>query len=261
VASATSALPPANDSEPVPAAVCSAVRSGDVPTDRLERLARGFNLTGLLDRDEPRRPDVKLLGRLRAKGFTHIRLTVDGEAMMPAFANADAINDRLTELGQAVSLLLQLDYAVIIDMHPGGRFKALHGDDPDRALQQLEAAWRLVATRFANTAPDRIFIELLNEPSVRQSVWTEQAGALAAFIRRLAPNHTLIYGPAGSQNVRALEAITPLDVSNVVYAVHFYEPWNLRIKGSIGPERIIRCAICKGYLFPYGRAKPKQTPW
>jgi endoglucanase len=141
--------------------------------------------------------------------------------MMPAFANADAVNDRLTELGQAVSLLLKLDYAVIIDMHPGSRFKALHGDDPDRALQQLEAAWRLVATRFASTAPDRIFFELLNEPSVRQSVWTEQAGELAAFIRRLAPNHTLIYGPAGSQNVRALEAMTPLDVSNVVYAVHF----------------------------------------
>ena len=58
-----------------------------------------------------------------------------------------------------------------------------------------------------------------------------QAGELAAFIRRLAPNHTLIYGPAGSQNVRALEAIAPLEVSNVVYAVHFYEPLEFTHQG------------------------------
>lgn len=219
------AFPPTKASgDPVPAAVCAAVRSGDVPAERLERLARGFNLTGWLDQDPPRRPDLDVLARLRAKGFTHIRLPVDGEALMPAFADAGAINDRLNALDEAVSRLLGLGYAVIVDMHPGGRFKALHVEDPDRGLQQLEAAWRLVAARFAGSDPGLVFFELLNEPSVRQSVWQGQAATLAAMVRGLAPNHTLIYGPAASENVQALAAITPLNVPNVVYAVHFYEP-------------------------------------
>jgi endoglucanase len=224
-ASAALASPPAKDNrDPVPGALCAAMRSSDVPAERLERLARGFNLTGWLDQDTPRQPDLDVLKRLRAKGFTHIRLPVDGEALMPDFANAGAIDDRLNALDEAVSRLLALGYAVIVDMHPGSRFKALHVEDPDRGLQQLEAAWRLIAARFAGRDPGLVFFELLNEPSVRQSVWEGQAEALAAMVRGLAPNHTLIYGPAGSENVQALAAITPLAVANVVYAVHFYEP-------------------------------------
>jgi endoglucanase len=157
-------------------------------------------------------------------GFTHVRLPVDGEALMPAFADPEAIGERLRQVDLAVDLLLRLDYAVIVDMHPGSRFANLQEKDPDRALLALETAWRKLAGRLASRDPARVFFELQNEPALSQSIWHDQAAKLAATIRTLAPNHTLIYGPSGAQDVTRLAGIEPLDVPNVVYAIHFYQP-------------------------------------
>ena len=43
-------------------------------------------------------------------------------------------------------------------------------------------------------------------------------------MRRLAPRHTLVLGPAQDQRIEALEALTPVADANVVYAIHFYDP-------------------------------------
>jgi endoglucanase len=157
-------------------------------------------------------------------GFTHVRLPVDGEALMPAFADSKGIADKLREVDLAVDLLLTLDYAVIIDMHPGSRFARLQESNPDRALDQLETAWSALAGRLVSRDPERVFFELLNEPAVGQATWQDQAAKLAAAIRTLAPDHTLIYGPSGAQEVTRLAAIEPLNLPNVVYASHFYQP-------------------------------------
>ena len=164
-------------------------------------------------------------------GFSHVRLPVYGEALMAAFSDRETIAERLRQVDLAVDLLLTLDYAVIVDMHPGGRFKALHTADPDRAFEQLEAAWRALAQRLSGRDPDRIFFELLNEPTVSQSVWDAQAARLAASIRKLAPDHTLILAPTGAQDVAALRATEPLDVPNAVYAIHFYSPMEFTHQG------------------------------
>lgn len=211
--------------------VCAAVESGDVPRKRLAWLARGFNLVGWVDREEPRRPDLGLLSRLRGLGFTHVRLPVDGEALMPAFADKETIAERVRQVDLAVDLLLTLDYAVIVDMHPGSRFKAMHAAELDRAFEQLEVAWRALAERLSARDADRVFFELLNEPTVSQSIWDAQAVKLAAAIRKLAPDHTLIFGPSGAQEVATLAATEPLDLPNVVYAVHFYAPMEFTHQG------------------------------
>lgn len=171
-------------------------------------------------------------------GFTHVRLPVDGEALMPAFADRDKIEQRLHEVDLAVDLLLTLDYAVIIDMHPsGGRLAGLHELDPARAFDQLQAAWRALSSRLAARDPDRVFFELLNEPAVDQSIWQDEAVKLATTIRELAPNHTLIYGPSGAQDVPRLQAIEPLEVPNLVYAIHFYQPMVFTHQGRDWGER------------------------
>jgi endoglucanase len=241
---------------PEAAAVCAAIRSGGVPGARLAWLARGFNLTGWVDRDEPRRPDLGLLSRLRGLGFNHVRLPVYGEALMAAFSDRETIAERLRQVDLGVDLLLTLDYAVIVDMHPGGRFKALHTADPDRAFEQLEAAWRALAQRLSGRDPDRVFFELLNEPTVSQSVWDAQAARLAASIRKLAPDHTLILGPTGAQDVAALRATEPLDVPNAVYAIHFYSPMEFTHQGLdwAGETPL---AELRGVPYPLAKDDPK----
>jgi endoglucanase len=215
---------PSSAEENEAAAVCAAVDSSDVAVYRLKRLARGYNLTGWLDRNPSRVPDETLLASLNSKGFNHVRLPIDGEALMPMFAAPDVRHDKLVALDRAVTKLLGFGYAVIIDMHPGARFSALHRHSPDDGYRQLEIAWRDIATLFADRAPDQIFFELLNEPRIRQSVWERQARQLAAAMRRVAPDHTLIYGTANAQDIHTLTSSSPLEIPNVVYAVHFYDP-------------------------------------
>lgn len=246
-----------NANAPSPQLVCESVHSGDVPPIRLERLSRGFNLSGWLDSETPRRPDSELLARLRRLGFTHIRLPVEAEALMPAFARAADASLRLAELEEAVGLLLKLDFGVIIDMHPGERFQTLHDTDPDGALEQLAAAWRQVATRFAGRDPDRVFFELLNEPAPPQLVWQPQAEALAAAIRAIAPDHTLIFGPAGFQTVSALAGSAPLSIRNVVYAVHFYQPMEFTHQGLDWGDEDSPLRSLRGVPYPLRNGDPR----
>jgi endoglucanase len=100
------------------------------------------------------------------------------------------------------------------------------------------------------------FFELLNEPAVGQSIWQDEALKLAATIRELAPDHTLIYGPSGAQNVSRLEAIEPLKVPNVVYAIHFYQPMEFTHQGRDWGERT-PLADLKGVPYPLVEDDPR----
>lgn len=187
-------------------------------------LARGFNLTGWLDGKETRRPDPLALADLRRRGFTHIRLPVAAERLMEAFsAPADVVRD-LAELDRAIDMLLAAGFAVSLDLHPGGWLGPLHVAQPDRALELIENLWRMLAGRYAARSPERLFFEVLNEPSVKPEIWKTQGPRLVDTIRAEAPRHTVVYGPANFQRIDALTEIAPLAQSNVVYAVHFYDP-------------------------------------
>ncbi len=213
----------AEDSPPSTTAPACEARIG-VPPSRLAALARGFNLPGWLEGGTPRRPDTGVLAGLRARGFSHIRLPVGAERLMEEFSLRTDVARQLAELDLAVDTLNRLGFAVSVDMHPAERFGRMHVAAPDKAFGLLEALWRQLARRYAGRSPDRVFLEVLNEPTVDRSIWQEQGPRLAAAIRREAPNHTIIYGHADYQRVDALENVVPLADSNVVYAAHFYDP-------------------------------------
>src|SRR2546422_11227461 len=87
---------------------CAAQAGGGAPPARLALLARGFNLPGWLEGPSVRRPDLKVLASLHARGFTHIRLPVDGERLMEAFSTGGEIAQQRTELDPAVHALTGL---------------------------------------------------------------------------------------------------------------------------------------------------------
>ncbi|WP_336487914.1 glycoside hydrolase family 5 protein [Methylobacterium nigriterrae] len=221
--------------DPGPAATarsCAAPGRGAVPPGRLQALARGFSLPGWTDQWPPREPDVAMLARLRQLGLSHVRLPVTLEAISDDFGGPAVAARSLGQIDAALATLLRLGYAVSLDMHPAARFQELHRQDPDRALVVLLAAWRRLAGHYAGTPADRVFFEVLNEPVVEREVWARQGPKVVAQIRTIAPGHTLIYGPTFFQRPEALDAITPLEDENIIYAVHFYDPVSFTHQGQ-----------------------------
>jgi endoglucanase len=213
-----------------------------VPPERLAVLARGFNLPDWMGGRRTRQPDVAVLAHLFDRGFTHIRLPVLPERLMPAFSPAPAIAGDLPTLDLAIDALLAIGFAVSLDLHPGGDLGDLHRSAPDRALGLIDALWAELAARYAGRNPDRLFFEVLNEPGVDAAIWARQGPQLATTIRRAAPSHTIIYAPPNFQRIDALLTLDLLALSNVIYAVHFYDPMVFTHQGldwSEGPLRYL----------------------
>ena len=218
---------PASAQRPVPAPqrpVCDTLPASTVPSARLATLARGFNLTGWLDGADVRRPDQTVLASLRRRGFTHVRLPVTAERLMEAFTEPPEVVRRAAELDSAIDGLIAIGFGVSLDLHPGQRLGRLHVADPAGAFELIATLWARLARRYVDRPTDRLFFEVLNEPSVDRKIWDEQGPRLVDVIRRAAPDHTIIYGPANYQRIDALLELAPLSQPNVVYAVHFYDP-------------------------------------
>lgn len=222
---------------------CEAQATSGVPQSRLAALARGFNLPGWLEGPTTHRPDPAVLARLHARGFTHIRLPVGAERLIEEFSARGEAARTLAELDFAIDMLTRLGYSVSIDMHPGDRIGHLEVTDPQRAFGLLEGVWRQLAHRYAARSPDRLFFEVLNEPTVGWAIWNEQGPRLAAAIRREAPLHTIIFGHPDYQRIDALAKVAPLLDTNVVHAAHFYDPMIFTHQGldwSDDPLRYLR---------------------
>jgi endoglucanase len=228
------------------AAVCAASVASGVSSSRLATLARGFNLTGWVDSWPPQRPSQEALARLYVRGFTHIRLPLNAELLIGDFNDTDPLALHLNELDRAIASLLDIGFAVSIDLHPGSKFGRLHQINPERGLELLDGLWRFLAQRYVRLSAERVFFEVLNEPTVDQHVWDFQGPHLANTIRREAPHHTIIYGQAGPQRIDALGQ--PLADPNVVYAVHFYDPMIFTHQGASWSNNPIR--HLQGVPFP-----------
>ena len=165
-----------------------------------------------------------MLKALRQRGFTHIRLPITPERLLREFGTeAEVMRDR-AELDAAVDMLLAMGFALSLDLHPGNRLERMHLAEPERAFALIDALWRGLSQRYSGRPADRLFFEVLNEPAVGRTIWEQQGPRLAETIRSGAPHHTIIYGTTNFQRIDALPPTPPLKLSNVVYAVHFYDP-------------------------------------
>src|SRR5215213_5070406 len=104
-------------------ASCGFLSQGTVPAQRRAAIARGFNLPGWLDGPSTRSPDPAMLETLRRRGFTHVRLPVAPERLMPEFSAEPAIARDRAELDAAVDRLIATGFAVSLDLHPGSRLE------------------------------------------------------------------------------------------------------------------------------------------
>ena len=214
---------------------CELHPHGGVAFQTLLKLRRGFNLTGWLDYkvgSRPRRPDFHLLRQLAALGFTHVRLPLTAELVMPAFAGAEVNAATFLEVDAALSTLWDVGFAVSLDLHPDGDFTAYHQSNSAAAVNDLSELWQKLAKRYAAKEADKLYFELLNEPSTEPRAWRAQAIHLIDSIRAHSPDRTIIFGPARFSRYDELIAMPRLERENIVYAVHFYDPMSFTHQGA-----------------------------
>jgi endoglucanase len=229
--------------------------SHTVPPQRIAALSRGFNADGWLNGPQATPPGTALLLELRKAGMTHVRLPVPAERLMRRFASLSERDDVLRELGRAIKEVTSLGYSTSVDLHPGDRFNQLHRDDPAASMAAMKGAWADLAQVMRNFSPDRVFAELLNEPDLKAERWQSEAEELAAFVRRLLPDTTLVVGPVNWQRADSLPEFRPLPDLNIVYAIHFYDPMAFTHQAHWDPQDPLHDIV--GLPYPIRAADPE----
>jgi aryl-phospho-beta-D-glucosidase BglC (GH1 family) len=161
---------------------------------------------------------------LKAMGFDHVRLSIN-PALLIASPKTGALREGpMAQLDKTVTQLTGAGLNVILDIHAEEDWKAglTHGDD---GAQSLYAFWEQFAAHYAKTDPERVFFEVLNEPSMDDLYrWEGIQDRAVAAIRSVAPRHTIIATAAAWGHQDGLLAMEPVRDDNVIYTFHDYDP-------------------------------------
>jgi aryl-phospho-beta-D-glucosidase BglC (GH1 family) len=205
-----------------------------VPVERLSRLGKGVNLSHWLWLTGPRQGPARLefitdadLRSIRAAGLTHVRLPFEpGEVWDHERHEIKA--GGLAELRTAVDRCLKADLSVIVDAHPNESPWVTHADHFDEFVR----FWAALAPRLSDEDPDRVFLELLNEPHDSAGQWPTAQARLVAAVRAAAPRHTILATGEEWSNIPGLIPLKPLADPDIVYTFHFYEPHTFTHQGA-----------------------------
>lgn len=174
-------------------------------------------------------PDIRLIESL---GFDHIRFSVNHAPVMQGGDGANIPAAYLRDLDSALDMILRHDLAVIVDVHPEEDFKRNIQRDATH-LAKFTRFWGSLAEHLAQRDPEKVFLEILNEPMVEDgAVWARMQAQLAAEIRRRAPRHTIIATGHKWSGLEQLIALEPLPDPNIIYNFHFYDSHNFTHQGA-----------------------------
>ncbi|HTU32856.1 MAG TPA: cellulase family glycosylhydrolase [Candidatus Acidoferrum sp.] len=231
-------------------AQAGADNSGNAATSlaakRAEHLRHGINLSDwLMASGNP--PAIKKqhfdaaitdrdLALIRAMGFDHVRLCIDPTPMFQR-GHADQIPPEYAGyLDTAVKMIVAHGLAVEMDIHASEKFKEELSTN-DVLAEQFTDFWRGLAEHFANTDPNLVFFEILNEPELRDRYrWYGIETEVANAIRQAAPQHTIIAAGARWSDDDDLVFMDPLRDGNVIYNFHFYESHIFTHQGATWSE-------------------------
>lgn len=175
------------------------------------------------------------LDLIRQLGFDHVRLSVD-PAIFACFERGQTDCGPVATLDHVVTKCLELDLAVILDIHPTTEFKQRLATD-DVAVLRFADLWQKIATHFRDRDAERVFFEIMNEPEMRDPYrWIAVQQKALLSIRHAAPEHTVIVAGARWSDIEDLIFLEPYSDQNVIYNFHFYEPHIFTHQGATWGE-------------------------
>ena len=235
-----------------------AQRGTSLAFQRAEHLRHGINLGGWYaqTRDfSPQRMDnyttVADFQTIKRLGFDHVRLSIDPEPLIADPQLGSLKIDAIVRLDKPVKQLTDAGLSVVLDIHPEESWKAqlTQGDD---GVERFCAFWATFAGHYAALDPEKIFFEVMNEPTMADLYrWQGIQARAVARIRAVAPQHTVIATASMYSGIDNLLAMEPVRDENVIYTFHDYNPmWFTHQGATWGSE---------GWVFVRGVPYP-STP-
>jgi endoglucanase len=214
---------------------------------RAQRLHRGVNASMWFSQAGDYSParlrtyttadDIALM---HSMGFDHVRLSIDGDELLRNAPTGGLNATFVAELDTAVYTMLKDDLRVIVDVHPSDAFKRQLRTD-DAAVARFCALWSALAGHYAQTDPERLFFEVLNEPEFDNAQqWAAVQTRAIAAIRQVAPHHTIIATAERYSSLTDLLALEPVSDPNVIYTFHDYEPFAFTHQGATWTMKQVR---------------------
>gem|GEM_PF-364412 len=225
-------IPAARAQPPGVTTVPGDVSTTPVPASRLARLAKGVNLSHWywLPKDATLETRQKFitdadLAALKAAGITHVRLPVEPDALWKT-PGSHFDMEVLEPLLADIKRINAAGIAVVFDPHTSKQGPWLAIDPRDARIDLLLMFWSEFAPIIAETDPEMVFIELLNEPhNIKDAtLWWQAQDRLIKTIRHRVPDHTIIATGDEWGGPEGLKRLFPHEDKNVVYSFHFYEP-------------------------------------
>lgn len=186
------------------------------------------------------------LQTLRQTGFDFVRFAVDpGPFLQFQGPRLDFLNRMLI---RRVKLILAAGLSVIVDFHPSDM-------NPDYTAQALTAGSNApifrsylqilqhAAEDLARLQPDRVALELMNEPPVSPDVWQPMLVAAYLAARHGSADLPLVLEGGNEASAPALTKMTTAPFvadPRVLYSFHYYEPYQFTHQGaSWNPARYL----------------------
>lgn len=193
----------------------------------------------LLNGDKLTETDLKLLKKL---GFKSIRLPV----AFPFFEAKNIPLERVfNRIDKVVNLCHLYGIKLIIDYHYGEINDNNYLTETPRVIN----SWLKVAKHYSNQSPDDLFFEIYNEPPhMDPQIWKDAAYNIVTALRKADKKRTLIVGASNYNSVYELSRTERLADENIIYTVHFYEPFLFTHQGAawVGDQ-----VATTGVPFPY----------
>jgi endoglucanase len=206
---------------------------------RVPALARGINLSNWFASSSDLSAahiakqvtpvDLKLIHDL---GFTYVRIGFDPAQFMSngGFDSAES-RAALARMDEAIREAISNHLAVSLCLFPTDDYKRqLLGQS---GADQFIFLWRMLAQHYANTEPDHLFFELLNEPELNDPYrWDGLQAAAVSAIRGVDSSHTIIGTGSFYSGLAELLKVEPVRDGNIIYNFHFYEPFPFTHQGA-----------------------------
>ena len=164
--------------------------------------------------------------------FDHVRLSIDPEPLIAEPQMGSLRPDAMARLDNTLDQLLAAGLNVILDIHPEESWKTAM-TKPDDGPAKFYAFWTSFAQHFAGRDPERVFFEVMNEPTVADLYrWQGIQAKAIERIRKVAPQQTILATASNYSNIEPLMQLEPVRDENVIYTFHYYTPFFFTHQGA-----------------------------
>ncbi len=216
-----------------------AQRGSSLAFQRVQRLSHGINLSMWYAQTKDFTPahldaytNTADFAMIKSLGFDHVRLSIDPEWLIDDVQSGTLKAAPMVRLDKTVEQLESAGLNVILDIHAEESYKAqlAKGDD---APQRFYAFWGNFAKHFSPSDPEKVYFEILNEPTMEDLYrWQGIQARAVARIRAVAPQHTILAAASMYSSIDNTLAMEPVRDENVIYTFHEYNPYWFTHQGA-----------------------------